>query len=228
MLREALLDALAVVAPTECSGCGAPDRALCPACRRALRPQPRPVDVAGVGPVWHALDYEGPVRRVLLAFKDGGRTDAARALAAPLSAAVAAARGLVPGPGSGIELVAVPSSRAAFRRRGYHPVELVLAKGGLKAVRVLRNRRAVADQAGLDSGQRRANRAGSLQARGRPHGRRYIVVDDILTTGATLREAARAVRDAGGQVVGGAVIAHTRLAHAPGSILPDFAPEMHR
>lgn len=218
LLRESALDALAVVAPTECSGCGRPDRALCGRCRAALRPAVSRVDVPGVGAVWHALDYEGVARRVLLAFKDGGRTDAARALAVPLAAAIERALSR-----DDVELVAVPSGRAAFRRRGYRPVELVLARARLRVAPALRNRRAVADQAGLDARARRENRTGSLRGRGRLDGRAFLVVDDILTTGSTLREAARALREAGGTVVGGAVVARTRLVHTPVSILPESA-----
>lgn len=229
-LREAFLDALAVLAPTECSGCGSPDRALCARCRAALKPEIAGVAVPGVGTVWHALDYAGAARRVLVAIKDAGRTDAARALAVPLRAVIAAAGADCTGePGctgepactAEPELVTVPSGRAAFRRRGYRPVDLVLQRAGLRAARVLRNRRSIADQAGLGARARQANREASLKARGRLDGRRFLLIDDILTTGATLREAARAVSEAGGTVAGGAVIAYTRLTHTPVSILPE-------
>ncbi|WP_345763862.1 ComF family protein [Diaminobutyricibacter sp. McL0608] len=210
MLREAWLDALAVVAPTECSGCGAPDRALCVSCRADLAPVPTPVDLSGV-PVWAALDYGSVPRSVLLAFKDGGRTDAAPVLAGALRAAIASALrdGRACGGEPGIRIATIPSTRAAFRRRGYHPVELLLARSGLRSERVLRPIRRAADQASLGAAERALNRAGSLRCMPRAAGRTYLLVDDILTTGSTLREAARALRRAGASVAGAAVVART-------------------
>ncbi len=210
-LREAWLDAMAVLSPTECSGCGAPDRALCSTCRAALQPVlPLRVDLPDL-PVWAALDYRSASRAVLVAFKDGGRTDAAPALATALRVAIAAAlrdAGARREPG-GIRIATVPSTRAAFRRRGYRPVEVLLGRTGLRSERVLRAVRRTADQASLGVAQRAVNRAGSLRAEPRAAGRSYLLVDDILTTGATLGEASRALRAAGARVVGAAVVART-------------------
>jgi len=131
-VARALLDAWAVALPTECSGCGAPDQALCAACRSALAAEAHPC-LRGDAVVWAALDYSGVARRVIGAYKDGGRTDAAGALAAPLRAAVAAALTAAPpgDDGAGVHLVSVPSSRRAWRIRGYHPVDLLLGRAGL-------------------------------------------------------------------------------------------------
>lgn len=220
MRAEALLDALAVLAPTTCCGCDAPDRALCPRCRSALAPSPRrwTVESEPPLPVWAALDYGGAARRVLLAFKDGGRTDAARALARPLRAsirsALAAARRATSGDGF-VRLATIPSTRAAYRRRGYQPVELVLARAGLRPEHPLRIARQTADQAGLGLADRAVNRGGSLRAQPAAAGIDWLLVDDILTTGATLLEARRALVAAGGRVVGAAVIAHTPLRRVP-------------
>lgn len=222
-MLAAVLDALAVLAPTECSGCGAVDRALCPDCLGRLTAAPRSVRVGDTRPleVWSALEYEGVVRRVLLGFKDGGRTDAAGALAAPLRFAIAAALapGILTGArcppdhggwADGVELVTIPSTRAAFRSRGYRPVELLLSHARLRAVHPLASTRQTEDQAGLGRDDRRRNRSGSLVA-GRPlTGRVFLLVDDILTTGSTLLEARRAIEAGGGIVIAGATIAVTR------------------
>lgn len=214
---DCLLDALDVLAPTTCSGCGAVDRALCRTCRAALAAHPsanRIGESADPLTVHSAMIYGGVPRRVLLALKETGRTDAAGALAWPIRAAIAEALrtaladGVLSRAGY-VELATIPSSRAAFRTRGYVPVELVLAAAGLRSTRALRTARQTADQAGLQFDERARNRAGSLRARPRMRGRDVLLVDDILTTGATLLEARRALRTAGARLVGAAVIART-------------------
>ncbi|MCY7287654.1 MAG: ComF family protein [Cryobacterium sp.] len=207
-LSRAALDAWAVISPTECSGCGMPDRALCGACLAALAPRVHSSERSGVL-VWSALDYSGVARRVLGAYKDGGRTDAAAALAGPLRAVVAASLAPVV-EGAGVHLVTVPSSRRAWRIRGYHPVELLLGRAGLRATRLLRTVGETQDQVGLGSAERGRNRTGSLVANSSLRGFRVLVVDDILTTGATVLEVRRAVLAAGGEVVGVATLAETR------------------
>lgn len=116
-------------------------------------------------------------------------------------------------------VVPVPTRAGAARRRGYDPVRmlaLAAARGHGRAasrarvVPALHHRRRVADQAGLDQRHRRANLAGALTVRPRTaqalSGSAVIVVDDVVTTGATLAEASRALRAAGADVVGAAVL----------------------
>jgi predicted amidophosphoribosyltransferase len=207
-IRDAVLDASAVLLPVSCAGCSAPDRSLCPDCARALAPEVRRHTVAGVT-VWSSLDYDDLPRTVLLAYKDGGRVDAAGALARALRPALAEAAGerrsdLVP--------VLIPSTRAAWRRRGYHPTGILLARSRVLAPplwRALRLTRQTADQARLGSAERAGNRAGSMVASQRLRGRRCVIVDDIVTSGATIAEAARAIGAAGGSVSGAATVART-------------------
>ncbi|WP_431246855.1 ComF family protein [Leifsonia xyli] len=215
LVRESLLDAAAIVLPVRCAGCGNLDRTLCDECTAALRPAVRVDTVDGVA-VWSALRYEGIARRVLIAYKDGGRADAARALARVLRAAVAAAQRDADrrGDRSALLPVLIPSTRSAWRRRGYHPTRSVLARAHILVPplwRALRLARQTADQAGLTATERSGNRAVSLVASARLRGRDCLIVDDILTSGATIAEAARAIRAAGGSVVGAAVIARTPL-----------------
>jgi predicted amidophosphoribosyltransferase len=83
----------------------------------------------------------------------------------------------------------------------------------LRVVPALRHRRAVADQSGLDAAARAANLAGALEVRSRWRGEiagaACLLVDDVMTTGATLAEAADAIRRAGGHPFGVAVVAAT-------------------
>ena len=211
-MLDALLD---LVLPRSCHGCGAPGATLCPPCRARLsrrplgawRPSPCP---SGLPPVAALAAYDGPVKAMLLAHKEHGRL----ALTRPLGQAVAVvARPLVTGP---LVLCPVPSARSAVRQRGYDHA-LRLAREAARALRphhrvvarhLLQPVRRVADQAGLTAAQRVANLHGAL--RGLPHPpARVLLVDDVITTGASLQEAARALSEAGHLVVGAAVVGAT-------------------
>jgi predicted amidophosphoribosyltransferase len=201
-LARAVADALAFVLPVECAGCGASDIALCGGCRQALHPNPVQQRVDGLL-VWSGLGFEHEPARVIRALKEEGRTALARPLAPALAAAIAAF------PASGeAALVPVPTSAASMRRRGYRVPELLIRASGGRAVRALRSTRVVGDQRGLSAAQRRANTADSMRASG-VGGRRVVVVDDVVTTGATLLEAARALQSAGAEVLGAATLAAT-------------------
>lgn len=222
LIRESILDAAAALLPVRCSGCGRPDRGVCAECARALRPETVVADGSGP-PLFAALVYEGVVRRVLLAFKDGGRTDAAAALSVALSEAVVAAQmaaqvaaqaSTAPDSRSALVPVLVPSTRAAFRRRGYHPTALILRRSRILVPplwRALRLTRQTEDQAGLNARERADNRQGSLIASSRLRERDCLIVDDIVTTGSTMREAARAIDAVGGRVAGAVAVARTPL-----------------
>lgn len=206
-MREALADALALLLPTSCAGCDDPDIALCERCAAALAP--RVVRRPGEVPVWSGLAFAGVPARVIRALKEDGRTGLARDLACALSAAVAEASASVLASARGnVVLVPVPTSRAAYRRRGYRVVDLVARRAGLRTERLLRTVRASADQRALGAEERRRNVAGVMRSRAAP-GVRVIVLDDVVTTGATLAEAVRALRAAGAEVVGAATIAAT-------------------
>ena len=210
MLRDAILDAWAVLSPVQCAGCGADDRSLCLSCRSALVAVPTVRRVGDVE-VHSALTYETVVRGVLIAFKQHGRTDVSSALGAPLARALdAAIAAAVRRTGvDRLELALVPTSAAAWRRRGYDPVRLVVSRAGFRPRRVLRSTRSRAVQKSLGRAERSRNLAGAFVARGDLSGRQFVVVDDILTSGATISEAVRAVRAAHGEVVGAATIAFT-------------------
>ncbi|MEP7055665.1 MAG: phosphoribosyltransferase family protein [Actinomycetota bacterium] len=209
MIR-ALLD---LACPRRCPGCGERGVLLCAECTGGVLgvpfradPTPRP---AGLPQVFAATAYDGPARAALIAFKERGRL----ALAGPLGAALA---GVVAGMRADF-VVAVPSSRAARRERGYDHMSLlakqVAALTGVPIATGLGQHRRVADQSGLDSAGRARNITGSMRYAARrgcqPNGR-VVLLDDIVTSGATLLEATRALRAAGIEVSAAAVVAATQ------------------
>lgn len=218
---EALLDALAVLLPIECAGCGADDRALCANCRAALVPEVSSRVLGDGLRVWSGLEYDGVVRAVILALKRDGRLDAARALAPALAAAVDAGlaeerRDLLAEErreASRVEaptlLVPIPGSRAAYRRRGYDPVRALLRRAGLPSTRAFAPARPHRAQKTLGVEERERNLRGVFRVRRAVAGSGILLIDDVVTSGATLREAARVLTLAGAEVIGAAVVAST-------------------
>ena len=222
-----LADLLDLVLPRTCAGCSAPGGPLCDGCRWLLtgtvlgvvRPTPSP---PGLPLVAAATTYAGAVRRLLVAHKEQGRT----ALAGPLGLAQAGAVRAVTAAGAGrsvragpLVLCPAPSAASVIRARG-HDHALRLARAAASALTaagqpatarpLLVAARRVADQSGLNAAARAANLSGALQARSVEPGQGpVVVVDDVVTTGVTLAEASRALRAAGHDVLGAAVVAAT-------------------
>ncbi|MBY8888028.1 ComF family protein [Streptomyces sp. PTM05] len=150
---------------------------------------------------------------------DSGGADARVGAGSGVRAGVRRSAG-PPGPGAPLLLVPVPSSRRAVAARGHDPARRIALRAAralrgagvpARVLAVLRQRRPVADQTGLSAAGRMANLSGALGTvaggeRLLAHGP-VVVVDDLMTTGASLAEASRAVREAGGAVCGAAVIA---------------------
>ncbi|WP_402466669.1 ComF family protein [Isoptericola aurantiacus] len=245
-----LLNRLAV--PVACPGCGRPDVPVCPGCAAAVagdRPRRVEADAArldrldGVAPlpVWALADCAGGVRELIVAWKDRDRADldgllaravrrAARTLAPALRPAV--------GP-SLLRVVPAPSSPGARLRRGRETTGVLaaaVARGagdaGLRAavVPALRRRGRARDQVGLGARARGDNLARAVEVRaGRvPGGAVCLLVDDVLTTGATLAAAERVLEAAGCGVVGALVLAATP---PPGTVTrsprPGPSPGVH-
>jgi predicted amidophosphoribosyltransferase len=202
-LRDALAD---LVLPRTCAGCGVPGPVLCRGCA-ALLAEPRTASPRrfpwGFPPTVAAGAYAGPVRPAVIAFKERGRAELAVPLGAALALAVAVVVSAVPGPPRPVTLVPVPSSREALRSRGRDHVRELTARAvaELRAAgvpagesRLLRRRGRARDSAGLSAAQRRANLAGTFErSAGRPGPAAealLVLVDDVVTTGATLTEAA--------------------------------------
>lgn len=148
-----------------------------------------------------ALPFEGVAARVIRRLKEQGATTLARPLGVALAVALREA--------GGGQVVPIPTSRAAFRRRGYRVPEVLVRRAGGRSIRMLLPARAVGDQRELGRDARARNVHGSMRvARLRPPDR-VIIVDDVTTSGATFDEAARVLRDAGIEVRAGVALAAT-------------------
>lgn len=202
--------------PAECGGCGAPSTRWCDACATELAVRPDEPHVvnpridAGVS-VFALGRYANARRQAILALKEHGRAD----LVAPLARALALgvhrllSWGIVDTP---LTLVPAPTRRSAARRRGGDPVTrlaraAVAQHPEISVAQALRIKALTRDSVGLGTAARERNIAGRVVLRGRPPRTDVMVVDDIVTTGATARESVRVLQAVGVHVVAVLVIA---------------------
>ena len=203
---------LDLVLPLECGGCGAPSTRWCDACARQLRVRAdEPHVVAprvhpGV-PVFSLGRYAGARRGAIVAVKEHGRADLIRPLGAALRGGLRQLLtwGVLVQP---LTVVPAPTRRYAARRRGGDPVTrtaLAATSGGRDArvVQALRMTALVRDSVGLSGAARQRNVAGRVRLCGSRNGLTgdVLVVDDIVTTGATAAESVRVLHTSGARVV---------------------------
>lgn len=217
------ISALGLAAPWSCAGCGVAEHSWCPTCADELAGpvvsrQPNP-STAGLPPVFQCALYAGSVRQGIIAWKDRGRRD----MAAPLSAALARVLAEVVPHEQEVIVVPIPSNPAATRQRGEDVLLRVVRRAvrelpmSLPVISALVHRRSVHDQSSLGATERRTNLDNALRCVAVPPGATVIVVDDVITTGATLAEATRALSAAGAQVLAAAMIAGTERRRRPKS-----------
>lgn len=226
-----------LVVPVACPGCGSPDIRLCRGCqdrltegvRRCEEDLPRLDRMDGCPPlpVWTSGTYAGPGRSLVLAWKDHGRADLGGVMAAAVRVTArdvaadllgAGSRVAVGGAEACVLVVPAPSRPSAVRRRGADLVqglaravadELCLAGIPARPVRAVA-RRGRGRQAGLGArGRGRARDLVTLARGAEPSGRVHLLVDDVVTTGATLAACADVLAAAGGLVVGAVTLVAT-------------------
>ena len=216
----ALADLADLVLPGRCLRCATPGPVVCAGCLGPIEPfeVELPSDQGPPVPIWAVGPYEDGLRAAVLAYKERGRRDAGRALARLLTRSVTAAVA-----SGGPARLGRPRPDPVESRRPLGPgaastccawpASVAPDVGAFVAPDALRLTRSTRDSAGLRIDERRANLVGAIPAARPPAGGRprlsAVVVDDVVTTGATLAEAVRALRAAGWPVVGAAVIAAT-------------------
>jgi predicted amidophosphoribosyltransferase len=195
--------------PMECGGCGAPSTRWCDACAIELTVKPDEPHVVNPRidpevPVFALGRYANGRRQAILALKEHGRAD----LVAPLARALAVgvhrllSWGIVETP---LAIVPAPTRRSAARRRGGDPVNrlahaAVAQHPEIAVAKVLRIKALTRDSVGLGTAARERNITGRVVLRGRAPRTDVMVVDDIVTTGATARESVRVLHAAGVRV----------------------------
>jgi ComF family protein len=226
LLRSALTGALDLLLPRRCAGCGgavASARVLCASCHAFLAATRDP-DLGAAPPALDACRsgcaYAGDALRWLQAFKypASGIAGADPTPGAVLCSLVREAAQDVPGPPPGA-VIPVPLHPRRLRARGFNPAA-VLARalsecsGAPMDTRALRRLRDTPSQTGLDRRGRRRNVARAFLCCGRVP-RVVWLVDDVVTTGATLSECARMLRRNGARRVVGLCAARTPLPREP-------------
>ncbi|MCL1922479.1 MAG: hypothetical protein FWG15_01180 [Propionibacteriaceae bacterium] len=174
-------------------------------------------------PLWTGGVYTNPVRQIISAAKDHHRLDGVNLLSLRLAYALA---GFLDHTGEvlPVVLVPVPSTKEAVRTRGLDFTLELTKKASIHLGRigvdtrvapVLSHTRSTMDQGNLTTAARFANLHESLQASRFPLEGNVMITDDVVTTGASLTEAYRALDQAGYQVVGASTIAATQLRSSP-------------
>ena len=213
-----------------CPGCGSPWWGACPACREHLQTQVPRLTAPTPSPTGFPLTatagpYDEIHRGLLVAHKEDQALMLTSLLGDRLAASVGELLTVRQVPvDEPVIVVPVPSAAAAVRERGFDATGALARRAArrlaadrpVRAVGLLAQHRGLADQSGLDSVQRAANLRGGLRlrrgraaARTRPGGPAVVVVDDLVTTGASLTEAARCLTDAGFEVLGAATVSAT-------------------
>jgi predicted amidophosphoribosyltransferase len=201
-----------LIFPSRCIGCSQLGISICSICRKNWHPHiyKRGLKVLGNDyPVISSIEYSPIASRVLMKSKESNHIAADQLL---IKAIAHSLQYFLKNYGSG-DLVAIPSRISATRKRGRNFMqEITRSVANLESLEyqeILHHKRAVRDQSQLNSQQRLSNVAGAFSAKtnlaaaaGRGNTEPLIIVDDLVTTGATLAEAIRALRTAGFTVIG--------------------------
>jgi ComF family protein len=211
-LCQGLID---LVSPRVCMACGQPHpRELCGSCRASIPAAPPVSKIAGA-PLFCATSYAAPIDGLIQRFKYSGRADLARPLARLIFERLAPELSF-----PDVWLVPVPLHPERLAERGYNQAallarELARPMAARLRPRALQREIATRAQARLKRDARAENVRDAFRARQAVEGRAVIVVDDVVTTGATVAGSIAALRAARARVVGVLAIARAGSAERP-------------
>ena len=197
---------LDLIFPTKCIGCEIGPKPICIDCKAVANPKL----IQGFDfPIFAMANYEGLVEKMLKAYKDSQLVVYKSHLAALLQSQKDCKR-----LAQGSRIFVPPRNRANYRKRGFDPaLELARKSFGSNRQKVesLKLSRIALDQRRLGRLDRDRNVSGAFQA---PplHNTEVFLFDDVLTTGATMREMNRSITVAGGKVIGACVLAQRKSA----------------
>ena len=192
----------ALIFPQRCIGCMHLGLTICSQCRLSWHPHIFRTHVDTL-PVTSSILYSPIAARILVAAKEANQRSADTLIIDAMQYILENYKGDI----ANLTFIPMPSSKKAIRKRGRNFIEFVCKELNISYSNVLFHKRSVKDQSGLNAEERRSNLVGAfgLESSVRIYGD-IVLIDDVVTTGSTLREARRAL-SAGGLQVSAAITA---------------------
>ena len=204
-IEPMLQDYLDPLFPPECTACGRVEQhTFCGICRSALIPG-SVIQLEGFGLVHSAWEYGGPIRQAIQRMKYAPKVEVAWSFARAMPS-------LIQQMGQYDAIVPIPLTAKRLFLRGFNPsLEIARHIPGRLETNILYRKKGSRPQVGLTSERRRQNVRDTFFTRNHSkiEGKRVLIVDDVLTTGATLQTAGWKLREAGAKHIDGFVLARS-------------------
>lgn len=203
---------LNLILPTTCVLCDALGSSVCDDCNGKISNAPIAISRFDF-PGYRICTYTSGAAKLVHEFKEANQTSIASVFA----------NAILPAMNNfeltAVALIPIPSKKKSFAARGFNPANEIAKSLSRKIAaqqnllipvcNILQLHRQVADQASLTGESRRTNLVGAMSLTKSPPDRGIILLDDVVTTGATMREARRCLEEAGAKVIGFLAFAET-------------------